>query len=94
MDKEQKLSEQELAELLTELEKVLDSKDAIDRKVEKFRKALTCEYADKQVFAIGLDDEYMSRVDKVAEKFDAPREDTMWAIFKMGLELLEVRIFI
>ena len=94
MDKEQKLSEQELAELLTELEKVLDSKDAIDRKVEKFREALTSEYADKKVFAIGLNDEYMNRVDNVSEKFDASREDTMLVIFKMGLELLEGRIFV
>lgn len=94
MDKEQKLSEQELAELLTELKKVPDSKDAIDRKVEKFREALTGKYADKKVFAIGLNDECMSRVDNVGEKFDASPEDTMWVIFKMGLELLEGRIFV
>ena len=94
MDKEHKLSEQELAELLTELEKVLDSKDAIDRKVEKFRETLTSEYADKKVFTIGLNDEYMNRVDNVGEKFDASREDTMCVIFKMGLELLEGRIFV
>lgn len=94
MDKEQEFTEQESAELLAELYKALDSKEKIDRKVEKFREALTGKYADKKVFAIGLNDEYMSRVDKVGEKFDASREDTMWVIFKMGLELLEGRIFI
>ena len=75
--KEQELSEQELAELLTELGESLYKKDAVDRQVEKFRQALTGQYADKKVFAIGLDDEYMSRVDKVAKKFDASYEDAI-----------------